>query len=49
MGGFTYGGMVAHVLTFAAVRRLVVLGAFENLGITDLAAGDPMEWVAQPA
>ena len=46
---FTYGGMVAHVLTFAAVRRLVVLGAFENLGITDLAAGDPMEWVAQPA
>jgi AraC family transcriptional regulator len=45
---FTYGGMVAHVLTFAAVRRLVVLGAFENLGITDLDAGDPMEWVAEP-
>ncbi len=45
---FTYGGMIAHVLTFAAVRRLVVLGAFENLGITDLHAGDPMEWVAQP-
>src|SRR6478735_3884976 len=42
---FTYGGMVAHVLTFAAVRRLVVLGAFETLGITDLDAGDPMEWV----
>ncbi len=46
---FTYGGMVAHVLTFAAVRRLVVLGAYEVHGITDLAAGDPMEWVAQPA
>ncbi len=46
---FTYGGMIAHVLTFAAVRRLVVLGAYENLGITDLHAGDPMEWVAQPA
>jgi hypothetical protein len=46
---FSYGGMVAHVLTFAAVRRLVVLGAFETLGITDLDAGDPMEWVAQPA
>jgi AraC family transcriptional regulator len=45
---FTYGGMVAHVLTFAAVRRLVVLGAFENLGINDLDAGDPMEWVAEP-
>ncbi len=46
---FTYGGMVAHVLTFAAVRRLVVLGALETYGITDLDAGDPMEWVAVPA
>ena len=46
---FTYGGMIAHVLTFAAVRRLVVLGAYEALGITDLHAGDPMEWVAEPA
>ena len=46
---FTYGGMIAHVLTFAAVRRLVVLGAYETLGITDLDAGDPMEWVASPA
>src|SRR6478752_3286624 len=46
---FTYGGMVAHVLTFAAVRRLVVLGAFENLGITDLQAGDPMEWMGSRA
>lgn len=46
---FSYGGMVAHVLTFAAVRRLVVLGAYETLGITDLDAGDPAEWVAQPA
>lgn len=46
---FTYGGMIAHVLTFAAVRRLVVLGAFETYGITDLHAGDPLEWVAQQA
>lgn len=46
---FTYGGMIAHVLTFAAVRRLVVLGAFETLGITDLDSGDPAQWVAQPA
>lgn len=44
----TYGGMVAHVLTFAAVRRLVVLGAYEKLGITDLEAGDPAHWVAEP-
>ena len=46
---FTYGGMVAHVLTFAAVRRVVVLGALETAGITDLDAGDPAQWVAAPA
>jgi AraC-like DNA-binding protein len=46
---FTYGGMVAHVLTFAAVRRVVVLGALETAGITDLDAGDPAQWVASPA
>jgi AraC-like DNA-binding protein len=46
---FTYGGMVAHVLTFAAHRRVLVLGALWDAGITDLGAGDPMQWVAQPA
>jgi AraC-like DNA-binding protein len=46
---FTYGGMVAHVLTFAAHRRVLVLGALSDAGITDLGAGDPMDWVARPA
>jgi AraC family transcriptional regulator len=46
---FTYGGMVAHVLTFAAHRRVLVLGAFEDAGITDLGGGDPMRWVAEAA
>jgi AraC family transcriptional regulator len=46
---FTYGGMVAHVLTFAAHRRVLVLGALSDAGITDLGPGDPMHWVAQPA
>src|SRR4051794_23347355 len=32
----TYGGMVAHVLTFAAHRRLLVLGALSDAGIKDL-------------
>ena len=41
--------MVAHVLTFAAHRRVLVLGALSDAGITDLGAGDPMHWVAQPA
>lgn len=43
---FTYGAMIAHVLTFAAVRRVIVLGALEKHGITDLDAGDPSERVS---
>lgn len=43
---FSYGGMVAHVLTFAAHRRMLVLGALHDAGVTDLGAGDPMAWVA---
>lgn len=46
---FTYGGMIAHVLTFAAHRRTLVCGALVNAGVTDLGAGDPMRWVAEPA
>ena len=45
---FTYGGMIAHVLTFAAHRRTLVIGALYNAGITDLGSGDPMRWVAEP-
>jgi AraC-like DNA-binding protein len=42
---FTYGGVLAHVLTFAAVRRTMAVGALESAGITDLGAGDPMRFV----
>ena len=46
---FTHGGMIAHVLTFAAHRRTLVAGALIDAGITDLGAGDPRLWVAQSA
>ena len=46
---FTYGGMIAHVLTFAAHRRTLVVLALDAAGITDLGWGDPMKWVAGPA
>lgn len=46
---FTYGGMVAHVLTFAAHRRTLVLGALSDAGVTDLGSGDPMRFVAEAA
>jgi AraC-like DNA-binding protein len=46
---FTYGGMVAHVLTFAAYRRTLVCGALGDAGFEELGNGDPMLWVAEPA
>jgi len=46
---FTYGGMIAHVLTFAAHRRTLVCGALVDAGVADLGAGDPMRWVAEHA
>ncbi|KQY50157.1 MULTISPECIES: helix-turn-helix domain-containing protein [unclassified Nocardioides] len=45
---FTYGGMIAHVLTFAAHRRTLVVLALDSHGISELGWGDPMLWVAQP-
>lgn len=46
---FTHGGMIAHVLTFAAHRRTLVALALGRHGVDELGWGDPMLWVAQPA
>jgi AraC family transcriptional regulator len=46
---FTYGGMIAHVLTFAAHRRTLAVLALDRCGVTELGWGDPMRWVAEPA
>jgi AraC family transcriptional regulator len=43
---FTHGGMIAHVLTFAAHRRCLVVMALDKHGVGDLGWGDPMRWVA---
>jgi AraC-like DNA-binding protein len=45
---FTYGGMIAHVLTFAAHRRTLVTLALATHGVDELGWGDPMVWVATP-
>jgi hypothetical protein len=42
---FSYGGVLAHVLTFSAVRRTMAIGALESADITDLGSGDPMRFV----
>ncbi len=43
---FTYGGMIAHVLTFAAYNRTLAVQALDAAGVKDLGWGDPMKWVA---
>jgi AraC family transcriptional regulator len=42
---FTLGGVLAHVLTFSAVRRTMAIGALTAAGIDDLGSGDPMTHV----
>ena len=45
---FTYGGMIAHVLTFAAHSRTLVVLALKKAGFGNLLCwADPMEWVAE--
>lgn len=39
------GGTIGHVITFAAVRRTLAVGALESAGITDLGAGDPRPYL----
>lgn len=41
---FSYGGMIAHVITFSAFRRSAALKNLETLGVNDLGYGDPIEW-----
>jgi hypothetical protein len=44
---FTYGGVLAHVLTFSAVRRTLAIGALDSAGITDL--GSATRCTSSPA
>jgi len=41
---FTYGGVVAHVLSFGAVRREALAGVLTELGVRGLGSGDPIMW-----
>jgi hypothetical protein len=43
---FTFGSVVAHILTVGVVRRQTVIGALRDLGIADAEARDPIEWGA---
>jgi AraC family transcriptional regulator len=44
---YTLGGVIAHVLTFAAHRRTLVAGALHDAGFDDLDGGDPIRWITR--
>jgi ABC-type uncharacterized transport system YnjBCD ATPase subunit len=41
----SFGGVLANVLTFSAVRRTMAIGALESVGIDDLGSRDPQQFV----
>lgn len=41
---FTYGGVIAHVLTHGALRREALAGVLAELDVGGLADGDPITW-----
>jgi AraC family transcriptional regulator len=46
---FTYGGAIAHLLTFGAHRRALIIGVLQAAGADDLRYGDPMIYFAERA
>lgn len=41
---FSFGGMIAHVLTFGIHRRQLALEIMRKMGIEELGYGDPISW-----
>ena len=41
---FTFGSVIAHILTVSVVRRQTVIGALRELGVADAETRDPIEW-----
>ena len=41
---FTFGSVIAHILTASVVRRQTVVSALHELGIADAETRDPIEW-----
>jgi AraC family transcriptional regulator len=45
---YSYGGVVAHIITYAAHRRILAAGALNDAGHTDLDE-DPVRWISATA
>ena len=43
---FTYGGVLAHILSYGAIRREALASVLRELGAAVLSSGDPIEWEA---
>ena len=43
---FTYGGVLAHVLSYGSVRREAIAGVLAELGAGPVSSGDPIMWEA---
>jgi AraC-like DNA-binding protein len=41
---FTFGSVIAHILTVSVVRRQTVIGVLSELGVPDAESRDPIEW-----
>jgi AraC family transcriptional regulator len=41
---FTFGSVIAHILTVSVVRRQTVIVALRELGVSDAENRDPIEW-----
>jgi AraC family transcriptional regulator len=41
---FTFGSVIAHILTGSMVRRQTVSGVLRELGVKDVETRDPIEW-----
>jgi AraC family transcriptional regulator len=44
---FSYGAVIAHLLSHAAHRRAMLLAALRELGVQDVVSGDPIDWEMQ--
>ena len=41
---FTFGSVIAHILTVSVIRRQTVIDVLRELGVPDVEARDPIEW-----
>jgi AraC family transcriptional regulator len=41
---FTFGSVIAHILTVSMTRRQTVMDVLRDLGVTDVERRDPIEW-----